>query len=579
MLTAQRPWRIRTPPADVVAELEHELALSPLAARLLALRGVQGADHAQAWLGKRLQDLHRPELMRGMECAAQRLAKAISERETILVHGDYDVDGSTSTALLRQFARSCGHDVVPWIPHRRIDGYGLSEASFQAVVEHKPTLMITVDCGIADHGWARRIEAETGCHVIITDHHLPQGSLPECLAVCNPNHPQCTYPDKGLAGVGVAWKLAWATARILSGADKVTDRLRAFLLDALALVAVGTVADCAPLGGENRILVSHGLQALARTTNPGLRALLDQARIDGDIAAGDIGWRIGPLLNASGRVGSAMANIRLLTATDRAEADAELTAIVAENEERKRLTQMLTADLAAEIQADPGHHARASLVFAGDGWHPGVVGIVASRLVEQFGKPAVVIAIQDGIGKGSLRTIPQVHLGEAIEACRPLLIKGGGHAMAAGLTIAPDKVDEFRAAFERHVAARVVPGSLTPRTDYDADAVVGELDADFFAALATMAPFGLGNPEPVLHLSAVSFLSRPRLFGKDGDHLRGALTDARGGMREFLAWRGRDRFATFATAGGRFDVLVRPEASRWRGELQPRLVFVDGRTC
>ncbi len=577
-LTASRAWQCRMPPDDVVAELENDLRVGRLTARLLALRGIQGAAEAQQWLAHRLADLHRPELMLGMDRAAARLAQAINQRERILIHGDYDVDGSTSASLLALFVRACGWEATAWIPHRRIDGYGLSEASFTAVQEHRSQVMVTVDCGIADHGFAARIERETGCAVIITDHHLPQGSLPQCTAVCNPNQPGCPYPDKHLAGVGVAWKLAWATAKILSGGDKVTDRLRAFLLDSLSLVAVGTVADCAVLMGENRILVHHGLLALAKSTNPGLVALREQARLELPINAGDIGWKIGPLLNAAGRVGSAMANIRLLTATSAAEASAELAKIVVENDERRRLTQVLSEQLMADIAADPSLRNRAGLVFAGDGWHAGVVGIVASRLVESFGRPVAVIAIQDGVGKGSLRSVASVHLGDVLDACRPLLIKGGGHAMAAGLSIDPAKIDEFREAFDRQVANRVPRGDLQPRTEYDGDAAVAELDADFFAALENMAPFGIGNPEPVLRVTTATFVSRPRLFGKTGDHLRGALTDAGGGMREFLAWRAKEQVESFCSAGSRFDLLVRPQAGRWRGELQPRLVFVDGKT-
>jgi single-stranded-DNA-specific exonuclease len=577
-LTANRAWQCRHPPDDVVAELENDLRIGRLTARLLALRGIQGADEARQWLAHRLSDLHKPETMLGMGRAAARLAQAINQRERILIHGDYDVDGSTSASLLALFVRACGWEATAWIPHRRIDGYGLSEASLAAVQEHRAQVMVTVDCGIADHGFAARIERETGCAVIITDHHLPQGPLPECTAVCNPNQPGCPYPDKHLAGVGVAWKLAWATAKVLSGDDKVTERLRTFLLDSLSLVAVGTVADCAVLGGENRILVHHGLQALAKSTNPGLVCLREQARLEVPITAGDIGWKIGPLLNAAGRVGSAMANIRLLTATTPAEAGAELAKIVVENEERRRLTQVLSEQLFAEITADPSLRNRAGLVFAGEGWHAGVVGIVASRLVENFGRPAAVIAIQDGVGKGSLRSVASVHLGDVLDACRPLLIKGGGHAMAAGLSIDPARIPEFRDAFDRQVANRVPRGDLQPRTDYDGDAAIAELDADFFAALEGMAPFGIGNPEPVLRVATATFVSRPRLFGKTGDHLRGALTDAGGGMREFLAWRAKEQAESFCSVGSRFDLLVKPQAGRWRGELQPRLVFVDGKT-
>ena len=578
MLTPQRQWQCRTAPDDVVAELEHELQLSRLIALLMALRGVQGAEAAQLFLGKRLSDLHRPELMLGMDKAAERLAAAISNRERILIHGDYDVDGSTSASLLKLFIRACSHDAIAWIPHRRIDGYGLSEASLTAVIEHKAQLMITVDCGIADHGIAARIEKETGCHVIITDHHLPQGSLPQCTAVCNPNQPDCPYPDKHLAGVGVAWKLAWATAKRLSGGDKVTDRLRSFLLESLALVGVGTIADCASLVGENRILVHHGLLALAKTSNAGLISLRDHCRLEAPIAAGDIGWKIGPLLNAAGRVGSAMANIELLTAMDLPSAQSLLQKIIIENEERKRLTMDLSKQLYQEVELNPTLLQRSSFAFAGNDWHPGVVGIVASRLVESFGKPTAVIAIQDGIGKGSLRSIAKIHLGEVLDACRHLLIKGGGHAMAAGLTIKPENIDAFRDCFDQQVAKRLPMGDLQPKTDYDGDAAIIELDGDFFQQLEAMGPFGIANPEPVLRVAGSTFISRPKLFGKDGDHVRGALTDAGGGMREMLAWRAKELFAAFSATGNHFDILVRPQAGYWRGALQPRLVYVDGKT-
>jgi single-stranded-DNA-specific exonuclease len=575
VLTPSRPWFGREPPADVVAELEHELRVSPVTARLLALRGIQGPVEARSWMAKRMQDLHRPEGMLGMEVAARRFAEAINLRQRILIHGDYDVDGSTASSLLSLFARACGHQATAWIPHRRIDGYGLGEASLAAAVEHRAELMITVDCGICDHGYAARIE-ETGCAVVITDHHLPSGAFPRCTAVCNPNQSGCPYPDKGLAGVGVAWKLAWATAKVLCGADKLTPQLREFLLESLALVAVGTVADCAPMSGENRILVHHGLQALKKTTNHGLRALLEHARLDAAITSGDIGWRIGPLLNAAGRVGSAMANIRLLTATTTIAAIEELNKIVVENEERKRLTQMLSEDLIARVEGGMAHQGASALVFAGDGWHQGVVGIVASRLVERFAKPTAVIAINDGVGKGSLRSTPLINLGQAIDACRAHLIKGGGHAMAAGITIEAGQVEAFTQAFQGYVGARVPNGHHAPRTDYDALTTIKELDVEFFEILEMMAPFGIANPEPVLRLAQISFLARPRLFGKDGDHLKGAVTDAGGGMRELLAWRARKQFIDFCAAGSRFDCLVRPEASHWRGELSPRLVFVDG---
>ncbi len=580
MLTPTRTWKARQPPEDIVRELEHDLGVSALTARLLAARGVQGGTDARTYLGHRLADLHAPELMAGMADAARLFAEAIAGRKRILIHGDYDVDGSTAASLLALFARACGHEAIVFIPHRRIDGYGLGEASLAAVVEQRAELMITVDCGISDAGFGARIEAETGCVVVITDHHLPPATLPNVRAVCNPNRTDCTYPDKALAGVGVAWKLAWATAKVLSGSvetdGKVSPRLREFLLDSTALVALGTISDCAALTGENRILVHHGLLALARSGSPGLRALLVQARMDGAIEATDVGWRLGPLLNAAGRVGSAMDNITLLTATSADVAGAALAGIVSENEERKRLTLALTAELTARA-AQPESAARSSLVFAGENWHQGVVGIVAGRLCEQFAKPACVIAINDGVGKGSLRTTALVPLDQALNACRAHLIKGGGHAMAAGISIEPGKVADFSAAFEAFVAART--GSAHgPHTEHDGHAQIGELDSDFFTALAGMAPFGIANPEPLLRIDDVAFVTRPRLFGATGDHVRGAVSDRGGGLRELLAWRGKDLFPGFSAQGARFDLLVRPKSETWRGAVQTRLVYVDGRT-
>ena len=578
MLTAKREWRERPAPEDIVTHLQHELQLHPLVAQLLVQRGVSNAEQAQYFLQKRLKDLHPPERLRHMQQAAKRFAQAINNGENILIHGDFDVDGSTSATLLKRFCQACQHDAEAWIPHRRIDGYGLSEASLRAVEEHKATLMITVDCGIADKGWAARIEAECGCDVIITDHHLPQDDLPQCHAVVNPNHPACTYPEKGLAGVGVAWKLAWATAVELCGSSTISDRLRAFLMDSLALVAIGTVADCAPLDGENRILVHHGLKQLSQTDNPGLRALLNHTRLDQHLSASDIGWKIGPLLNASGRLGSAMRNVHLLTSTTDHEAQRFLQDIIVENDERRRLTEILTEDLFAEVDSNPVYHNRCALVFAGEGWHQGIVGIVASRLVERYGKPTAVIGLDPDTkqGKGSLRSIPTVHLGHAIQSCHDYLISGGGHASAAGLSIATEKVDDFSQAFDQFVRHGHPSGIEKPHTDFDIRASVSALDHNFFQTLEAMAPFGIHNPEPLVVLEQVRFLTKPQLFGRNGEHTRGALTDAGGSMCNFCAWKSKDFYTDLAQAGHQFTMLVRPTVNYWRGEQQRRLVYVDG---
>lgn len=578
MLTAQRIWRQRDASSELIHELEHELNVSALSARLLAIRGVRDPQHAQRFLNKRLKDLYAPELMRDMDVAARRLATAIKNRERILIHGDYDVDGSTASSLLCLFARACNHqNIVPWIPHRRIEGYGLSAASLKAVQEHQATLMITVDCGIADSGWAQKIEQQCNCDVIITDHHLPQKDLPQCTAICNPNHPDCNYPDKGICGVAVAWKLCWACAKILSGGDKVTDILRTFLMDSLPLVAIGTVADCAPLNDENRIIVHHGLKHLQESSYPGLQALLRQTGLtDGPISASDIGWKIGPLINASGRLGSAMRNVTLLCSTSDSEAETVMKKIVTENEERRRLTALLSEELLAEIEGNPDYLKRSSLVFAGERWHQGIVGIVAGRITERFAKPCAVIGIENGVGKGSLRTVKHVHLANAIDHCRQYLISGGGHAMAAGITISPDNVNDFSAAFEEYVKQGYPEGLPQPGTDFDGTAEIHELNAQFFQDLEAMAPFGIGNSEPVIRLNKVRFVSKPDLFGQTHTHVRGSITSDQGGMHKLLAWKSKDSYSDFSSPGSHFSFLVRPQLNYWRGNSTPQLIFIDG---
>ncbi len=579
MLHAQRLWRERVAPDDIVAELEHDMEVCPLIARLLAIRGVESAEHAYDYLSKQLKNLTPPEQLRDMEKAAQRFADAINKQENILIHGDYDVDGSTSTTLLKQFCQACSHDAIAWIPRRRIEGYGLSESSRDAAKEHQAHLLITVDCGIADGGWAQRIEQEANCDVIITDHHLPQKELPNCFAICNPNHPECTYPDKGLAGVGVAWKLCWATAKKLSGSEKVTDRLRSFLMESLALVAVGTVADCAPLDKENRILVHHGLLALERTSNPGLRAMLERTRLLGTpIQANDIGWKLGPLLNASGRLSSAMRNVELLCAQDSSSAETILDAICEENDERRRLTSDLCEEIFSEIESNPSYLKRNSLVFYGDNWHQGIVGIVASRLVDRYKKPAAVIGIVDGVGKGSLRTIPGVHLGHAIDGCREHITSGGGHAMAAGITLDADKATAFAQTFEAFIVNEYPGGLPKAATDYDCMVDIADVDASFFEQFQRLAPFGALNPQPVIRIKNSKFVTTPRSFGKAANHLRGAITNGNGGMQEWLAWNCKEQMHALCQNGNAFDMLLSPEINVWQGQAKPRLLFVDGKS-
>jgi single-stranded-DNA-specific exonuclease len=561
-----------------VQELEHELGLPRLMARILTHRGVVGAAEADRFLAKRWRDLEAPESLAGMEAAAARFAWAIQNRERILIHGDYDVDGCTATSLLTRFVRLFRHQATPWVPHRRIDGYGMGEASAQAVKEHKARLMVTVDCGANDHGLAHRIESELSCDVIVTDHHPLCGALPECTAVVNPLQNGCSSRCKHLAGVGVAWKLAWATARLLCASEKLPEDIRAFMLDSLSLVAVGTIADCMPLTGENRILVHHGLIALDNTRMTGLLALKELTGLPQPADSDGVAWKLCPPINAAGRLGSALPAIMLLTTEDAAQAQSIAKEIASENEERRRLTEILTRDILDEIAANPKNYAdRMSLVFAGDGWHPGVVGIVAARIAEKCCKPTAIIALDGAEGKGSLRSFGGVSLDKAIEACRDVLIRGGGHAMAAGISLNTAQVAAFTQAFEAQVRAQKPGGLPGAGFTYDGCCTVKELDDRLFQDLLRLAPFGNSNTAPLVRVDRAFFSGRPDTVGKDGDHLRAALTDAGGGLRQLMAFKARSRWPNLSEPGARFDLLVRPETSVFRGERQYRLILVDGR--
>jgi single-stranded-DNA-specific exonuclease len=348
------------------------------------------------------------------------------------------------------------------------------------------------------------------------------------------------------------------------------------LLDSLALVALGSVADCAPLINNNRILVHHGLKALERTTLPGLKALLQSCDLWGQpLTANDVSWKLSPLLNAAGRLGEADHTIELLCATDDASAKKLANQLHKDNEQRRRLTSVLADDLKSQVSAM--QELPEGLVFAGEGWHPGVIGIAAARICEDHQRPTAVIAVNDGIGRGSLRAPPGLRLDQALDDCRDLLISGGGHAAAAGLSISIDNIPLFSERFAAAIASQQPDGAQASPLVYDCRAAIGDLNGDFFADLQRLGPFGHGNPEPTLLIERACINGKPNCFGKKGDHLRAALTDPHGGMRQLLAWNLGERLNAFLQPNAAFDLIVRPERNWYRGELYPQLVLVDGR--
>ena len=562
-----RPRWILPPEPDPAAAalLAAELQLPPVVCRLLVARGHASADSAKRYLRPRLDQLHPSATMLDLDRAVDRLARAVRARETIMVHGDYDVDGICSTTLLTKAIRGMGGVVVPFIPHRVTDGYDLSMAGVRAAIAAGARVVMTADCGTSAREPVAALCRE-GIDVIVSDHHLPGGELPDCLAVLNPKRTGCEYPDKDLAAVGVAFKVALALAHALGASD-------APIMAMLDLVALATVADIAPLRGENRVMVRYGLRMLAETRNVGLRALIRAAGLDAKpLTAGRVGFILAPRLNAVGRLGHALRGVELLLS----EHEAEANVIARELEELNRARQELdraTLDEARTKVARIDLGATYGLVLAGDGWHPGVIGIVASRIVEETGRPAVLVAVdENGEGKGSGRSISAFDLHAALGACREHLVRFGGHRSAAGVTVRRENIAAFARAFNEVALATLRPEDLVPELRVDAEIPLAGATAELESLLRHFEPFGMGNASPMLVTRGARIAARPRTLKGEGLRLR---LEQDGAELDALGW-GMGHLATTLREGMTIDVAYRLERDEYRGEstLQAKLADV-----
>lgn len=490
--------------------LARTIGQSDLLARVLLARGLDDPDRARLHLRPDLSTLADPFAFHQMERAVDRVRKAVHDGERILVHGDYDVDGVSGTVLLQQFFSLMGTEVKPFIPARR-DGYSFTSASVEAIREGGFQLCISVDNGTNACEPIRRIQ-ESGCDVIVTDHHGTSDNVAEAFAILNPRLPDSGYPDRDLAGCGVAFRLAAAVAQSFSHGRRIGDEFRAFLVDSMAYVALGTIADVAPLRGENRTMVHHGLKALAVSPNPGIRALLDSAGLGPRTPeAEDIAFRIAPLINAAGRMGHANEAIQLLTARGYQEAQ-EAAKVLEQHNQRRRLVERELLERvrqhAAKFEGDR------VLVLGGEDWHPGVLGIVAARIAESIDKPAVLVSFDGEIGRGSGRSPGGIHLREAMGACSDLLESYGGHAAAAGLEIRRERFEEFRAAINA-----VADRTMWPREPVEVDgfADFDELDPRDVRVLDQIGPFGSGNRRPTFLTRGVKLVGLPSIDSRTGD--------------------------------------------------------------
>ncbi|MFN0063978.1 MAG: single-stranded-DNA-specific exonuclease RecJ [Myxococcaceae bacterium] len=492
-------WFIPQPSAAdsaVASELAVALGCHPLAARVLVQRGHRSVEDARAFLADGLSDLPDPLRMKGMSEAVERLLRAVREREAVVLYGDYDVDGVCATAILASFMRELGAEPKTYLPHRLREGYGVNMAAVEKLAAEGARVLVTLDCGITAHAEVARAQA-LGVDVIVVDHHAVPETMPPAHAVLNPMQPGCDYPTRHLCAAGVAFNLCIAMRRSLRDGGFFQGKTEPDLRQWLDLVALATIADVVPLTGANRILVRHGLAALSRAERLGVRALKEVSGLGANevVSAGQVGFRLGPRINAAGRLDDAATGLRLLLAENNDDAVRLAKALDDANVERQAVEARITAQALHMAEARKDDFG---LVLWGQDWHPGVVGIVASRVVERFHRPVVVIAVNDGVGKGSARSVEGVHLVEALGECAPLLERFGGHKAAAGLTIQAEHLEAFRQEFARCCEQRLSADDLVRRCKVDAWVSPDDLNEGTVLGLERLGPFGMGNPEPVL---------------------------------------------------------------------------------
>jgi single-stranded-DNA-specific exonuclease len=569
-MKAPRIWESLPCDPAAVTHLAAELGVSDVTARLLCIRGLDDPALARQFLAPSLDDLHDPFGLADMGLAVDRILGAIERHERIAIHGDYDVDGVTSTVILRRALELLGADVTHFIPERLRDGYGLQPAALDRLHADGVRLVISVDCGI--RGVEAALRARTlGLDLIITDHHEPDTDLPRACAVVNPKRHDCSYPDKNLAGVGVALKLVQA---LCSRTGK-TGWLPAFV----KIAAIGTLADVVPLVGENRIIAKLGLGMLSKGPHKiGLRSLLDACGLTGkEIDSYHIGFVLAPRVNAAGRMSTPDIAARLLLAADEGmatEARELAEQLNVENLRRQQEEADIVAAAKKIVETDLEVGARTVIVVAGDGWHRGVIGIVASKLVDAFHRPAIVLSIDGDVAHGSCRSIPSFNMLAGLESCADAMVKFGGHKQAAGLTIEAARVRELRARINHYADERIAPDDLRPRLWIDGSLAFRAINEQVASELLALAPFGAGNPCPVFRTSRVEIVDGPRrvkerhlkmAFKQDGRVLRG------------IAWRASEREGFVSEHRAAIDLAFSLEQDSWNGERYLQLSVADFR--
>jgi len=537
-------WVLRTADSQAVETLAHEVSVPAWLARLLVARGIDTAERAHKFLNPTLADLHSPYRMTGLRTAVERLRAAIERGEMVLIYGDYDVDGTTAIVILKTALELCGGKVEYHVPHRIREGYGMRDEVIEQAADRGIRLIISVDTGIRAFA-AAETAARRGIDLIVTDHHLPQSDgVPKALAVVNPNQRGCDYPCKSLCGAGVAFKIAQALL-VETGRERLLPSF-------LKMVAIATIADAVPLVDENRVFAKIGLEGLRKPVNAGLRALLANCELDGSrpLSATDIAFRVAPRLNAAGRMDIAERVIQLFTEKDEQKSAEMALELHRLNGDRQQEEQRIIEAIHKKIEQSPELRDAYCLVIEGEGWHRGVIGICATRVVERFHRPALVFSCEDGEAHGSGRSISAFHLLEALESCPELFTRFGGHAHAVGCALPTERIPDLRAHLDAYAHQRLTPEDLIPELEYDAEVALEEIDRDFWFALQKLEPFGAGNPEPVF-VARNARLIQPARILKD-KHLKLRAIGGNGtsnGDRfqcahDVLGWRMAERVAS-----------------------------------
>ncbi len=562
----QVKWAIAQPEAGLAEELAHTLSLPPLIARLMVTRGIASPAEANRFLNPSLDNLHDPGCFARMDAAVRRIRRALRENEKVLIFGDYDADGVTSTTLLQQFFRLVHFKADLYAPNRVTEGYGLNIKAIEDIAKRGVTLLITVDCGINDEEEVKRAR-ELGMDTIIVDHHEHSGPPPPAVAVLNPKSEGSTYPFRELAAVGVTFKLAQALAEDFSRSKKLSPEFRLFLEEALALVAVGSIADVVPLVEENRILVSHGLKMLARSQNPGLCALMDVTSVPRDhIDTWHIAYNLGPRINAAGRLKDALTAVELLTTDDTQQAWAIAKNLDSENRARQKIERAIF-ESALEKLKDVRWEKNKVIVLADESWHPGVIGIVAARLVEAYHRPTVLIALEGDRARGSARSIPGYHIHQALCACEDTLTSFGGHFFAAGMEMLRSEVENFHAALSEDADGKLTEDDLVPELHIDAELNFADISEPLLGEVRRLAPHGRGNPNPLFYASGVRVAGVPRRIGNRGQHLTLYLKQSGVSFRAIAFGKGL-LADDVGKHPGSLDVAFRPKHSNYSGRIE-----------